>query len=445
MNTEHTNFIGNLAKSNSVDYKLHILKNLPIHHQQILKYAYSPFEVYGVTFEIPSMDRKVGTPLYNVQLDEQFVACLHNCIIAIKTTNSIADKHALIAHHAKALSPEDIIVIKCIINKDLRCNIGAGLINKALPKLLPVFKIQKATAVPVSNIRFPIWSNMKFDGVRLLAFVHETQGIIFRTSSGKLMHSPKLAAAVIKYAAQLDTSELFDYMDADADTSFVLDGELVVGAGKTTDRSSISGMCNSMMKGGADVGDELVYHVFDFIPCTNDFGEQECDMRYEDRLEIITGPNRVSPIAVGNVRTAPSCCVHSKESLLEEFDDVIARGFEGLILKKPEHFYSFKRSKDWIKMKAVDTLDLLCTGTYLGKVGTKYEDCIGGLHLASTEGPHDIKVNVGSGLSDTQRLAPESDYVGKIIEVKYNTVIPAYEGVGYTLFLPRFVRIRDDK
>ena len=75
------------------------------------------------------------------------------------------------------------------------------------------------------------------------------------------------------------------------------------------------------------------------------------------------------------------------------------------------------------------------TGKYKGKIGA----------LLCESGDGNVKVSVGSGLTDEQRSLPESDYIGKIISVKYNTKIPNYDKSGETLFLPRFVEIRLDK
>ena len=55
-----------------------------------------------------------------------------------------------------------------------------------------------------------------------------------------------------------------------------------------------------------------------------------------------------------------------------------------------------------------------------------------------------ISVSVGSGLSDHDRGKPLTDFIDKQIEVKYNSIIPSV-GEEYTLYLPRYVRIREDK
>jgi hypothetical protein len=56
-----------------------------------------------------------------------------------------------------------------------------------------------------------------------------------------------------------------------------------------------------------------------------------------------------------------------------------------------------------------------------------------------------INVNVGTGLSDSQRKTLTSaDVVGKIVTVTYNAKIQSKDGT-WSLFLPRLIEIREDK
>ena len=94
-------------------------------------------------------------------------------------------------------------------------------------------------------------------------------------------------------------------------------------------------------------------------------------------------------------------------------------------------------------MKAVNTVDLLCVDTFEGK--GKYVGRLGGLSCVGEIEGKLIKVNVGSGLTDHHRAMPDSEFIGKIIEVKYNTIIKDNNNDYYSLFLPRFVQVRFDK
>jgi len=118
-------------------------------------------------------------------------------------------------------------------------------------------------------------------------------------------------------------------------------------------------------------------------------------------------------------------------------------GYEGLVLKYPEHKYTFKRSKDWIKVKEVKHADLRVVDI---REGTgKYKGMIGGLVCVGEVEGHRVRVAVGSGLSDIQRSLDDIEFIQETVEVLYNTVIQDSVTLEWSLFLPRFVQVRFDK
>jgi DNA ligase-1 len=70
------------------------------------------------------------------------------------------------------------------------------------------------------------------------------------------------------------------------------------------------------------------------------------------------------------------------------------------------------------------------TGKYLGRLGAI---------IVEREG---VKINVGSGFKDEERciIQEASQFIGKIVEVKYDSLTP-----DKSLRFPRFVRLREDK
>jgi ATP-dependent DNA ligase len=67
---------------------------------------------------------------------------------------------------------------------------------------------------------------------------------------------------------------------------------------------------------------------------------------------------------------------------------------------------------------------------------------LGALELESEDGR--VKVSVGSGFTDDDRMSITESIIGSIITVQYNQLIENKNG-GISLYLPRFVEIRDDK
>jgi hypothetical protein len=56
-----------------------------------------------------------------------------------------------------------------------------------------------------------------------------------------------------------------------------------------------------------------------------------------------------------------------------------------------------------------------------------------------------VKCSVGTGLSDEERRSDPSEFVGKVLAVKYNALITDKKTGARSLFLPVFVEVRLDK
>jgi ATP-dependent DNA ligase len=113
---------------------------------------------------------------------------------------------------------------------------------------------------------------------------------------------------------------------------------------------------------------------------------------------------------------------------------LINDGWEGAMLVEPDSPYEIgKRVNHSIKLKNRPTADLECIAINAGE--GKYAGLIGSLTLLDS---HGRTVDVGSGLSDGERLYGEHYFVGKIIEIQYEQILDTY-------IQPTYVRIRDDK
>lgn len=89
-----------------------------------------------------------------------------------------------------------------------------------------------------------------------------------------------------------------------------------------------------------------------------------------------------------------------------------------------------------VKMKAILDADLKVVGFTPGT--GKYEGKIGSLLVESADGK--VRTSVGTGMTDLDRSKDyKSTYEEKIIEIHYNSRI------GSSIFLPVFVRVREEK
>ena len=147
------------------------------------------------------------------------------------------------------------------------------------------------------------------------------------------------------------------------------------------------------------------------------------------------------PRQVGRIQVAPIVIVNSIEEAQELYQKKLAEGEEGLVLKDPKGPWEDKRVKHQVKMKAELEADLRVTGFLPGS--GKYEGKIGSLMVES--GDREVRCSVGTGLTDEERSLDPSEFLGKIVAVKYNALIEDKKTDQKSLFLPVFMEIREDK
>jgi DNA ligase-1 len=113
------------------------------------------------------------------------------------------------------------------------------------------------------------------------------------------------------------------------------------------------------------------------------------------------------------------------------------------LLKSKEHIWEDKRSVGLIKMKSIKDADLEVIGWVEGT--GKYVGMLGALVCRSSDGL--VEVSIGSGFSDAQRKTfTRKATVGRIVEILYNERITSRDRTETdSLFLPRFVELREDK
>jgi DNA ligase-1 len=120
----------------------------------------------------------------------------------------------------------------------------------------------------------------------------------------------------------------------------------------------------------------------------------------------------------------------------------IAGGYEGIMIKEPSAPYECKRSVAWLKLKPFIEVSLEIenveegTGKHLGRLGA--------LVCTGNDDGRDVRVNVGSGLSDdlrTQLWDSRDSIIGQIVEVRADAITQNQDGT-YSLRFPRFKGFR---
>lgn len=388
-----------------------ILRGLTELEYRTFAQAYDPYYVYHMKFKL--FDIK----MYNLGEPNNEMFTLLGKILSKRYTGNAAKAHV------EAFATEHGDLIKLVINKDLRCGVTATTFNRVYPGAIPQFKVQLAKEVPLEKLDYPVLLQIKYDGVRII-IINKEREVKFFTRNGKEVILPKLQK-------ELEDKPFMNYM---------IDTEVTLETGKMEDRTKVSGMVNSAMHGGTVDEGKLMFNCFDFMALSQ-WEAAACDDAYDIRHTMLDAA--LGDIAIGQLKIADTKEAHNIDAVNELYNAAIDAGFEGLILKQADHLYTFKRSKDWVKLKEIKTADLTCYAIQAGD--GKYEGFIGALMCKGTVEGKEIKVNVGSGLKDIERSMRESYFMYQTIEVKYNAVIQDSVTGEWSLFLPRYVMVRHDK
>ena len=216
---------------------------------------------------------------------------------------------------------------------------------------------------------------------------------------------------------------------------FVFIGEYLYDcAGKLGDRANSSKITtfrvnySKNISNAPELEDKSKVMIFDCIPLSRVDKEYskgaQFNLIFNGRIEFLQSLQLPKAL---EVVTYQLCGLEEALGLVERW---VSGGWEGGMLMKPDSHYHFgKRVHHAVKLKGRNTADLLCMRVNPGT--GKYKGLIGSLYLQDKQGR---VVSVGSGLCDVARRAPESDYIGKVIEIEYERIDdtyiqPVYKGV----------------
>jgi len=412
--------LNTLRATTSTLEKQEVLANLDEYDKKMFQAAYSQDKTYWLKFSDAEIDLakvKAFCP------EDAYVLSL----LSSRELTGMAAR-SKVKNHCRGYGD----LVKLICNKDLQCGVTATSVNKAWPNLINIFKVQLAKGVHVSLVKYPVVGQLKYDGVRVV-ITFDGEDVLFRTRNGKALHLPLLAGKVLdacKYQLGMH----------DSATGIMLDTEITLIGGTCEDRPKVAGMLNSAQHKASILESSLVVNIFDAMSLA-EFNAGKCGDTYVDRLELARSVVRKLPSK--HFKLAKCTVLRGPEEANKLFESYLAEGQEGVILKSLDHLYTFKRSKDWVKLKAIKTADLKCVGVDDGT--GKYQGQVGALVCVGVVEGKAINVKVGTGLTDLERAIQFKDYLDKVVEVRYNSVIQDSVTGDWSLFLPRLAAIRWDK
>lgn len=421
-------FLESLADNASRNFKIDQLQthsdNVTL--REVVRLALDPFTQFYI--------RKI--PKYNPAKPEQadslssVIDSLYNLSSREVTGNAAID---FLTKLLSSLTEDDAKVLERIIQKDLKCGVQVSTANAVWSGLIveyPVMLCSPFEQKLVDKIKFPAYTQLKMDGMRFNAIVRDGK-CEFRSRNGKQ----------IDLLGHLEQ----DFIDMAGVVDCVFDGELLVmlqGDNQFTDRQTGNGILNKANKGTISEKEAALVHatVWDIIPLVL-FESGHCAAPYATRFssleKLVTGHKTDNK----RVWLVTSEIVQNIEEAKSKFEEYLALGLEGIILKDGSGIWEDKRAKHQIKFKGELECDLKIVGVEEGT--GKYAGMLGAILCESADGV--IKVRAGSGFTDEQRKELwKQNLVDGIVAIKYNMRIKNKVGEE-SLFLPIVLEIRDDK
>lgn len=353
---------------------------------------------------------------------------------------SDAEKQHLV--NGAAFLPQALEVIKRIVNKDLRCGVGAKLVNAVRPTLIfewPYMRCRSHNDKNLSNIQYPAIAQLKADGTHI-DIVKKDGQLSFHSRIG---NEYDFLGVLDKEAEKLFTEDTVDGV-------FIGEGLVLDESGTDyLSRKEGNGIITKALKGTItkEEASRIRIHLWEYATLKSFFDAHLDGIVYEKSFTL------VEKVCAGNEIFEPirSWDVDSYEEVLSIYKGVKEEGLEGLVLKNKLGTFvnSQTGSPNQVKVKAVIgeefEAEFLITGFNPGKKGTRFENGLGSLSYVSECGR--ITGNVGSGFSHEQREDwKEEDVMDLIATIRFDSLIQSKENSrGYALYAPRFIEFRSDK
>ena len=322
-----------------------------------------------------------------------------------------------------------------ILIKDLRCGVSEKTVNKVVEKqwpdyAIPVFGCQLAhdSANHETKVAGKKLIEVKLDGVRVVTIVRVDGRVDMFSRNGKELvnfpHVTEQISAVVKKAPPK-----YD---------LVLDGEIM--------SSSFQDLMTQVHRKSDVKANDAILNLFDMCPL-EDFEKGFWDKSQTLRSQMVQAWVEQNSALLPNVTCLANELVDldtdAGQTRYKEINaQAVAGGYEGIMIKDPTAGYECKRSVAWLKLKPFIEVSLEVvdveegTGRNVGRLGA--------IVCSGVDDGKTIRVNVGSGFSDSDRddyWVSRDALLGQIVEVRADAVTQNQDAT-YSLRFPRFLRFR---
>lgn len=320
-----------------------------------------------------------------------------------------------------------------IVKKDLDCGVQTTTINKIWKGLVtepPYLSYTLFSEKLIKNFKLPCYSQIKLDGLYADVFVMK-DSISYRSRSG-INCKFKLPDVVEDKLMELIT---------DQDAGFVLHCEALVRKCVSFTEFEERKIGNGYFNSDESDPDKVVIVLWDVVSI-DEYNNRKSTENYIERFNLVE--NIVEYVDTLHIQMVESRFCNTTQEVIDHFVEARYKGMEGTVIKSPKLKWKDGKVKDGLKLKNEFVVEMKIIGF---QEHSKKHEQVGAIFVESEDGV--VKCKVGSGLTDAQRkkfFLTQDDMIGKIVTVRGNDLVTnELKQDQYSIFLPRFVEVRDDK
>ena len=407
-------FVARLKSTNSTNDKINIIKEYNDDYiiKQVLKYTYSPFKQFHLTSTTVKKNKKL-------EPREGYNDLFYLLDALTKRTITGHDAIQSLKGYIQYMDEWQQDLVFCILDKNLKTRTGADLINKAIPKCVPTFKVALANSYDKQKGKVDFntqgwFASQKLDGVRCLAIVDKEGKCNFYSRQGKVFDTLNVLKNEIESLGL--TNRVFDGEVCIVDDEGVEDFQGIMKEIKRKDHTI----------------ENPKYKIFDYLTL-EEFDNQISTRTLTERLNICTVEiksvfnNIMLPFSKLKYLDMLAQWKVINEKHFQELAEIATKSnWEGLMLRK-DCEYKGKRSNDLLKVKKFFDDEYVVKGIEVAihriiVDGLEKEEELLSNVIIEHKG---CDVGVGSGFNQEERrmynvpdFHPDS-LVGKTITVQY--------------------------
>ena len=401
----------------------YLKKNMTPELKYVIEHAVSPFINFGlkpdrVSFAVPLNTEDITGEAWRVMC-----TVLHKLKSTQLTGNAAIEAVSELSKH---LNSKQQGLLYLILNKDLRCGIGAKTANQIIPGLIKEFKVQLAVSGKDKQPTFPCLAEKKLNGIRSIAVISNKTVTHFSRSGKEQKGLEFLDIELLRIADGMDL--VFDGeihgISKDHRKSYKMAQELV-GCKKQVDTTNI------------------LYTVFDMMP-TGAWQRQAYPEIQANRsvrlLNLIMDYHNNERCEHTQVMFSRQHPIENQEQLDKLLKKTFKRGGEGLIVKDPKGEYKFKRDKSWIKLKCHEDGEFKIVDVIEGK--GKLKGQLAAIVVKNPKGKGTSHCGVkGFTHEDCKKLwKKRKKLIGKMATCEYMNITE-----DHALYLGKFTKIKIDE